>query len=281
VMSDALAPSGGTLASLPEAPPANGALKPLHPRRRGGPRPVPPPPGDRGKGSRVSGTLDDVPHYVPVGHALRAWRLRAGLSQKRLSELTHEVVTDDTRRAYRERRPPRWKQGLSQFAVNRFENGVHSPLPQNAALLAAALSLGLEREGRPERVTVDSLQAGTTDRLLAFLLAEREAFTDGAARFWPALGISDARARELQAGAPWSAEELGAVALAYPTTADAVRDALIDQTRRQRGLPALRRYARRDRRHPEYSPSRPRATKEPGEGEPPQSPQQRGGPGQL
>lgn len=227
----------------------------LRPRRRGAARPLPPLAGDAG--GRPSGALDRVPHYVPVAHALRAWRQRAGVSQKRLSELTAEVVTDDARRAYRERRAPRWKAGLSPFAVNRFENGVHSPLPQNAALLAAALNLALEAQGLPERVTVSTLQAGTTDALLAFLLGEQAKFEDGAERFWPHLGIDPERAGKLRAGAPWTADELGAVALAYPTAADAVRDALIDQTRRKRGLPDPRSFAVRDRAHPDYTPSRP------------------------
>lgn len=243
-------------AAAPATAEATGPV-PLRPRRRSAPRAVPPPSGQGEVRGRASGALDPVPHYVPVGHALRAWRQRAGLSQARLAELTDEVVADDARRAYRERRPPRWKRGLTQFAVNRFENGVHSPLPQNASLLAAALNLALEREDLPERVTVATLQAGTTEALVAFLLGEQSRFEDGAERFWPHLGISGERAEALRTGAPWTAEELGAVALAYPTAADLVRDALIDQARRKRGLPEPRSYARRDRAHPGYTPSKP------------------------
>jgi transcriptional regulator with XRE-family HTH domain len=248
-MTDTAAAPVGEAGLAPKgAPPTNGELKPrlasvplAEPRRH---------------------PIEDVPHYVPVGHALRAWRLRAGTSQRRLAELTYDVVGDDARRAHRERRPPQWKQGLSQYAVNRFENGVHSPLPHNAALLASALNLALEHAGLPDRVTVATLQAGSTAQLLAFLLAEQEKFPpsgtkSGAQAFWGHLGISTQRVGELQGGAPWTAEELGAVALTYPPLADAVRDALIDQTRRQRGLPPLRSFAVRDRGHPQYTPSRP------------------------
>src|SRR5499427_273434 len=231
------------------AAPAGDAVL-LHPRRRTGPRPLPPPPQSRGLGGRASGAMDDQPHYIPVAHSLRAWRQRAGVSQRELADLTQEVVAQDARAAYREKRPPLWKSGLSQFAVNRFENGVHSPLPHNARLLAAALTLALARARQPGEapvvVTAEKLLAGTTTTLLSFLEGERGKY-DAPDRFWPSLGIPNARAAELRGGA-----------IAYPTVADAVRDALVDQTRRQKALPVLRRYAVRDRKHPQYVPSKPR-----------------------
>src|SRR5262245_54827206 len=175
------------------------------------------PPADRGPGSRASGKLEDKVHYIPVGHRLRLLRTRTGLNQK---DFAAETVQDD----------PTGK-GMTAYTVNRFENGVHSPRPRNAILLATTLSRLL---GEPVRVS--DLSIRDAEGLVDFLEEARQGRED-VATFYARLGISHDRARLLKAGmADWTADELGRVAVAFPDAGDLVRDVLIAQARRGMGL---------------------------------------------
>jgi transcriptional regulator with XRE-family HTH domain len=220
--------------------------------------PMPKAPSERGKGARSGGRFEDRVHYVPVGRRLRLYRERAGLSQRDLEALTDQVVAEEGARAAREQRPARWKRGLSAYAVNRFENGVHSPLPRNADLLAVALSRALsEKAGHPIVLTRSDLQAGTTEDLVTYLENIRWR-KDRPEDFYPQIGIRQDVADLLVAGkTPWTAEALGAVAVAFPEASDLVVGALAEQARQRRGLPGYREYAVRDVRHPQYRPSQP------------------------
>jgi len=204
-----------TQARLPGTP-----GRPRLKERPGAGRPLPPPPHQRQQGAAYSGKLEDKVHFIPVGHRLRLLRTETGLNQK---DFAAETERDD----------PTGK-GLTPYTVNRFENGVHSPRPRNAILLAKTLSRLLGR-----RVTVSDLSVRDAEGLVDFLEEARQGRAD-VAEFYARLGITPERARQLRAGAgkPWTGSELGRVAVAFPDAADLVRDVLIAQARREMGLPA-------------------------------------------
>jgi transcriptional regulator with XRE-family HTH domain len=181
--------------------------------------PFPAPPAERTLGPRHSGKLEDKAHFIPVGHRLRLLRQETGLNQKDFALAT---LQDD----------PLGK-GLTPYTVNRFENGVHSPRPRNAILLARTLSRLLGR-----RVRVSDLSIRDAEGLVDFLEEARQGRED-VQTFYARLGISPERAKVLRAGLrPWTGPELGRVGVAFPDAADLVRDVLIAQARREMGLPA-------------------------------------------
>ena len=198
-----------------------------------------------------SGAFDDHGHYLPVGTQLRLLRERAGLSQRALAEATARVAAEEQREARREYREPRWTKGLGAFTIARYESGFHSPTARSVALLARTLGDALSvAEGAPVVVTPEDLRTKDAPGLAAFLAGEIGDGDPGA--FWGRLRIKPARGEALLTGdAPWTADELGAVALAFPLAANAARDVMIDQARRRRGLPALRRWGARDRANPD------------------------------
>lgn len=180
---------------------------------------APLPPAERGPGAAYSGKIEDKVHYIPVGHRLRLLRQETGLNQK---DFAAETAQDDPTGS-----------GLTPYTVNRFENGVHSPRPRNAILLAKTLSRLLGR-----RVTVSDLSIRDAEGLVDYLEEARQGRED-VQTFYARLGISPDRARLLRAGMDdWTALELGRAAVAFPDAADLVRDVLIAQARRSMGLPA-------------------------------------------
>jgi len=226
-------------------------------KRDRAPRPaqaMPTPPEARGAGARYAGTFDDRGHYLPIGYALRLKRIEAGLDQRQLGAATDEVAAEEVKAARREKRTPQWTKGLSPYTINRYENGFHSPVARSAALLAKTLSVVLSRtQGREVVVTPEDLRVRDAPGLAYYLRQVQGDRSD--AEFFGALGIPEARARNLMAGtSKWSADELGAVAIAFPPAANAARDVMIDQARKRKGLPAYRAYATRDIGHPDYVP---------------------------
>lgn len=219
---------------------------------------LPPPPAERGAGARVGGKYDDRTHYVPVGHNLRTWRDRARVDQRRLAALTVEVAEAEKASAANEGREPRWTKGLSPFTINRYENGFHSPLPENADLLAEALNVALAAQGVQARLVGEDLRVqgprGLGEHLRIIMGKVKPA------DFWRRLGIDPRRGPGLLDGSlHWTADELGAVGVAFPQadTYDLIRDVLIQQARERRELPEPRAWAVRDVQHPHYRPSKP------------------------
>ena len=221
---------------------------------------LPKPPQERGAGARVGGKYDDRTHYVPVAHNLRVWRDRARVDQRRLAALTTEVAEAEVANAALEGREPRWTKGLSSYTVNRYENGFHSPLPVNADLLAEALNVALKAQGVDVRLVGDDLRVQGARGLGEHLRTIRGRVRP--ADFWRRLGVDPRRGPGLLDGSlQWTADELGAVGVAFPTAAtfDLIRDVLLQQARDKRELPAPRAWATRDKEHPQYAPSRPQA----------------------
>src|SRR5262245_8570166 len=215
---------------------------------------LPPRPERRGAGARIAGTFDDRAHYLPVSYQLRLLRSQAGLDQRQLARLTEDVAAREVGAAAREGREPRWKKGLSAYTINRYESGFHSPVDRSARLLAQTLSEALTTDpASPVVVTAEDLRVRDAQGLASFLRRRQGNIAD--ADFWGALGIPVARAKARLAGtAPWTADELGAVAIEFPLAANAARDVMIEQARKRRGLPAYRRFATRDTGHPDYVP---------------------------
>lgn len=220
---------------------------------------LPKPPSERGVGARVGGKYDDRTHYVPVTHNLRTWRDRARVDQRRLAAITAEVAAAEVAAARVEGREPRWEKGLSSYTINRYENGFHSPLPDNANLLAEALNVALKAQGVEVRLVGEDLRVsgprGLGEHLRSIMGRVRP--TD----FWRRLGIDPRRGPGLLDGSlHWTADELGAVGVAFPQadTFDLLRDTLVQQARERRALPAPRAWAVRDTAHPHYTPSKPR-----------------------
>ena len=219
---------------------------------------LPPPPQQRGAGARVGGKYDDRTHYVPVAHNLRSWRDRARVDQRRLAVLTTEVAEAEMATARLEGREPRWTKGLTSYTINRYENGFHSPLPESADLLAAALNVALREQGVDVALTGDDLRVqgvqGLGTHLRTIMGKVRPA------DFWKRLGVDPRRGKGLLDGSlHWTADELGAVGVAFPSAAtfDLIRDVLIQQARERRELPPPRAWAVRDVGHPQYTPSKP------------------------
>lgn len=221
---------------------------------------LPPPPSQRGAGARVGGKYDDRTHYVPVAHNLRAWRDRARVDQRKLAALTAEVAEAEVANAALEGREPRWTKGLSSYTVNRYENGFHSPLPENADLLAEALNVALKAQGEQARLVGEDLRVKGARGLGEHLRTVRGQVQP--TYFWRRLGIDPRRGKGLEDGSlQWTADELGAVGVAFPTADvfDLIRDVLLQQARDKRELPEPRSWATRDTAHPRYTPSRPQA----------------------
>lgn len=203
-----------TTATAPRVPGKPGRPRSL--KERPG---APLPPMERGPGAAYSGKIEDKVHYIPVGHRLRLLRQETGLNQK---DFALETVKDDPT-----------GRGLTPYTVNRFENGVHSPRPRNAILLATSLSRLLHR-----RVRVSDLSIRDAEGLVDYLEEARQGRED-VQTFYARLGITADRARLLKAGMDdWTGLELGRVAVAFPDAADLVRDVLIAQARKSMGLPA-------------------------------------------
>jgi transcriptional regulator with XRE-family HTH domain len=192
---------------------------------------------ERGLGSRTSGAMDNRPHYLPVGgertrlgapteSRLRRMRLKAGLTQERLAELTAEI---DTVGALSPKEKGKIVYGISAYSINRFENGVHSPRPRYLKLIAEALSRALG-----ERVTADDLRVRGTAGLATFLEKTRE--QQGVTRplFYRSLAIDDAgRVDDLLEGrVDWTADELGRAAILFPEARPLTQDVLVEQARR-------------------------------------------------
>jgi transcriptional regulator with XRE-family HTH domain len=195
--------------------------KPGRPRTRkerpaGG---LPAPAHQRTQGPQYSGSAEDKAHFIPVGHRLRLLRMETGLNQKDFALAT---LQDDPQ-----------EKGLTPYTVNRFENGVHSPRPKNAILLAKTLSRLLGRQ-----IEVSDLTVRDADGLVDYLEAVR-GNREAPAEFYGRLRIPEERARKLRAGTvAWTGDELGRVAMHYPGAADLVRDVLIAQAKRKDGYPA-------------------------------------------
>lgn len=209
------------------------------------------PPGERGLGSRTSGTYDNRPHYLGVGASgerklrgqltesrLRALREEAGLTQRRLATLTAEIdraadlPTNPKMRsgAKNPRKPGERVFGVSAYSINRFENGVHSPRPRYLKLIADALATAL---GRP--VSLDDLRVKDSAGLIAHLEKIRVARGAPVDAFYALLGIKNpARAELLIAGkADWTADELGRAAVLFPQARSLTQDVLVEQARRR------------------------------------------------
>ena len=232
------------------------------PARKRSPRPpqeMPPPATPKG-GTRFAGKFDDKGHYLPVAYQLRLLREQAGMDQRQFAAATEEAAAQEVKEAQAQGRRPLWTKGLSEYSINRYENGFHSPTARSAALLARTLTLALSRlQGVPVAVTADDLRVRDAAGLASYLRSVQGDRPDD--DFYGAMGIAGERARNLLAGtSKWTADELGAVAIAFPQAANAARDVMIAQARRKRRLPAYRAFALRDKGHPEYVPPDERAS---------------------
>lgn len=167
---------------------------PAAPRRRG------PPPG----------TVGRRPHWVHVGHRLKALREEAHLSQKQFALLTKEVDPAGV--------------GLSSYSINRHEQSIHAPRPQTVDLLAATLTRALGRT-----ITPADLRLTGADGLREFL--ENVRTTQGATMtqfYGMELGVPlpDVAAR-VSGEQPWTLDELRRIGKRYTEAADLVRDVLL------------------------------------------------------
>jgi transcriptional regulator with XRE-family HTH domain len=182
----------------------------------------------------------DRPRYLPTGSGatdsrLRRLRLKAGLTQKRLAELTAQV---DQVGAMSPQQKGKVVYGVSDYSINRFENGIHAPRPRYLRLIADALS-----EALGERITTDDLRVQGKAGLVAFLERTREARGVDKPTFYYALGIKNAKRIEalLDGDADWTAPELGRAAILFPESRPLTQDVLVEQARQaDKRLPRAR-----------------------------------------
>lgn len=150
-----------------------------------------------------------------IGHRLRDYRTRAGLTQEALADLTREIDQ-------REHGPD--AMGITKYTITRQENERRRPKPHTARLLAAALSQALG-----ETINISDLTRGDDPAatLYGYLEGERARRALSETAFYARwLGIPNSQLDLLRNGRPLPADRYGKIATELPETGSLIMDCI-------------------------------------------------------